>query len=76
MGAGAEDALRRGPVVRITREKDVIHKRLWVAIIEREPTALDLHHDSVALKEGVVVGVQIDFVFNDLVCWNWFRLRK
>ena len=39
------DALRRLHVVRRLGEEDVRHEGLRVAVVEREPARLDLHHD-------------------------------
>ena len=48
------DALHRFPVVAGLRPEDVRHERLRIAIVEREPARLDLHHDPVAGQEHVV----------------------
>lgn len=57
IAARAKDALRRGDVIRVMREENVVDKSLGIAIVKRKPCALDLHHDPVTLKESVIVGV-------------------
>ena len=42
------------PVIAGTGPEDIVHKRLRVAVIEREPAGLDLHHDAVAGQEDMV----------------------
>jgi hypothetical protein len=37
--------------------ENIWHKLLWVAVIQREPRALHLHHDPVTLPKYVVCGV-------------------
>ena len=49
----APDALRRLHVTLRLREHDVRHERLRVAVVEREPARLDLHHDAMARQERV-----------------------
>ena len=55
---------RRLVVFRLGRH-DVGHERLRVAIVEREPCALDLHHHRVPGLEDVVHVVQAEPVFAD-----------
>ena len=44
------------------RPEDVRDKGLRVAIVEREPAGLYLHHDAVAGQKDVVGGWQIELV--------------
>jgi uncharacterized delta-60 repeat protein len=55
-----------GDSLKITffRKKDVVNKHLGIAIVKRKPTALDLHHDAVALQKTVVVAMQIKIVYS------------
>src|SRR5215471_17466331 len=48
------DALRRLLVVGRGRAKDARYERLRLAIVEREPTRLHLHHDAMTRQENVV----------------------
>ena len=50
------------------------YELLLVARDQWEPGALDLHHNAVALKESVIIGVEIYCVFDYLVGGNRFRL--
>ena len=61
--AAAEDALRRRLKVRVSRQEDIRHEALRVAIDQREPGALDLHHDPVARTEHVIVAGEAHLVF-------------
>ena len=47
--------------------ENVWHVFLRVAINDREPGALDLHHDAVAFLEHVIVGVEINRKGSDLI---------
>ena len=49
-----EDVLSGFPVVGGSCEEDGGNEGLWVSIVEREPTGLDLDHDAVAGEEDVV----------------------
>ena len=53
---GAVHALRGFYVIIGAREKDIGHKRLWIAVVEREPGGLNLHHDAVTGQKNVVRG--------------------
>src|SRR5262249_2756456 len=48
------DALRRLAVVALLGVEDVLHKRLWVTVVEREPARLDLDHDPVPGSKHMV----------------------
>ena len=48
------DALGRRPVIRGLGQEDVLDEGLRIAVDQREPGALDLDHDLVALEEAVV----------------------
>ena len=52
--------MRLRTVVARLRLEDVRHERLRVAIVEREPRALHLHHDAVAALERVRLVVDVD----------------
>src|SRR6266545_5150620 len=47
--------------------EDVRDILLRIAVVEREPGALHLHHDLVPLAEAVMAPMQIDSVFIDFV---------
>src|SRR5215471_7225367 len=72
----AKDALRRRLKITFFRKKDVVNKLLGITIVKRKPTALDLHHDAVALQKAVVVAMQINCVFIHLVGRDRLRLFK
>src|SRR3954470_15634295 len=76
VAAGAKNALRRRDVIRIARQEDVRHILLRVTVVNREPGAVDLHHYSMAFQERVIVGVQVDGVWHNLIRRNWFWLDK
>ena len=48
------DALRRFAIISRLGPEDVWHKRLRVAVIEREPARLHLHHDAVTRQKDMV----------------------
>src|SRR6185312_11599649 len=52
--AGVEHALRGLAVAGRTSEEDVVHVGLRVAVVERKPARLDLHHNAVPGQEHVV----------------------
>src|SRR5262249_35528838 len=66
--------LRRLLIVRGLRFEDVAHEFLRVAVIEREPSALDLHHDAVTFLEYVIRGVQVYGKRRDGVWRDWLGL--
>ena len=57
---GAVDTLSGFLVVGLFRLEDVGNEFLRVAVVDGEPSALDLHHDAVTLFENVVGGVKIN----------------
>jgi hypothetical protein len=59
---GVIHALGRLDVVRGFRKENIPHERLGVAIVERKPTRLHLHHDPVSRQEHVIHGRQDEFV--------------
>src|SRR5579864_5396618 len=59
----AVDALPRPLEITVLGLKNVGHIFLRVAVDQREPGAVDLHHDAVAFPEAVMVPVQVDGVF-------------
>ncbi len=62
MGRGV-DALGGGVEVAGLGFHDVGDEGLRVAVVEGEPGALDLDYDFVTFEEGVVGGVEAEFVF-------------
>src|SRR6185312_3655023 len=56
------NALRGLDVVRRLGEEDVRHVGLRIAVVEREPARLHLHHDAVAGAEHVVCRGQLEAV--------------
>ena len=67
MRLGAEDALGRRPVVRGLGQEDVLDEGLRIPVDEREPGALHLDHDLVALEKAVVGPVEVDREIRDPV---------
>src|ERR1700722_9789967 len=57
---GAIDVLRGLLIVTLFGFENIGYKFLRVAIVEREPSALHLHHDAMSLFEDVVRGVKVD----------------
>src|SRR5271154_2853920 len=57
---GAIDVLRGLLVVALFGFENIGYKLLRVAIVEREPSALHLHHDAMTLFKDVVRGVKVD----------------
>src|SRR5882762_10324678 len=57
-----EDPLRGLAVVAGFGKKNVRHVGLWVAVVEREPARLDLHHDAVARQKHMVHVRQCELV--------------
>src|ERR671924_503596 len=55
---------------------DVGEKPLRVAIIEREPRALHLDLDAVALEKSVIGGVQAEAVFLNFISRDGFGMVK
>src|SRR5690349_24710304 len=55
---------------------DVGEKLLRVAIIEREPRALHLDLDAMALEKSVIGGVQAEAVFLNLISRDGFGMVK
>ena len=55
---------------------DVREKLLRISIIEREPRALHLDLDAMALEKRVICGVQTKTVFLDFVSRDGFRVFK
>src|SRR6266404_8642520 len=56
---GVPDAMSLGPKIRRLRPEDVGDAGLRVAVVQREPGALDLHHDLVAPLERIGLLVQV-----------------
>jgi hypothetical protein len=72
LGGGVVDALGGFLVVGGLGPEDVGDEGLGVAVVEGEPTGLDLHHDAVAGEEDVVGGGQIEAVGEGLVGGDGF----
>ena len=64
---GAVDALRRGHEVAGLRLVDAWNKFLRIAVDDREPSRLDLNHESVALQKDVVTIAQRNAPFDRFV---------
>jgi len=69
-------ALRGLAKIRSFRIEDVGHERLRFAINNGKPRALYLHHDPMAFQERVIVGMQVNFVFQWLARRDCFRPLK
>src|ERR1700751_2445448 len=52
--AAVKYPLRGLAVVRRAGKEDVVHIGLWVAVVEREPARLNLHHEPVSRQEHVI----------------------
>src|SRR5579864_2423929 len=52
--------------------EDALHERLWIAVVERKPARLHLHHDSMARQEDVVSVGQRELVQQRRVGGNRF----
>src|SRR5215467_10921587 len=72
----AKDVLCRRLKIAFFRKKDVVNKLLGITIVKGKPTALDLQHDAVALQKTVVVAMQINCVFINLIGRDRLRLFK
>ena len=66
-------AARKSDVLRL---EDVRHELLRIAVDQREPRALHLHHDLVPLPEPVMLHVQVDRVLLHLVRRDRLRLLE
>src|ERR1035437_8286087 len=62
-----EDALHRLLVVPRLGPKNIRHKRLWIAVIQRKPARLNLHHDPVPGQKNMVRRRQHEAVEQSLV---------
>src|ERR1022692_3133738 len=69
-----EDALHRLLVVPRLGPKNIRHKRLWIAVIQRKPARLNLHHDPVPGQKNMVRRRQHEAVEQSLVGRD--RLRR
>src|SRR5215510_3123316 len=69
-------ALRRRAEIGVLRFEDVRHERLRIAIDQREPRALHLNADLVALHEAITLCVQIDRELFGLVRRDCFGLLE
>src|SRR5438045_6027779 len=74
IAARAKDSLGGRLKIRFLCQEDVRDEFLRIPIVQREPGALDLDHEAMALQERVVVCMQVNRVFNDLVGGNGLRL--
>src|SRR5258708_1211832 len=63
----AVDGLRGFLVVGFLGFENIGHEFLRVAVVQREPSALYLHHDAVAFFEDVVGGVQVYGEWRNLI---------
>ena len=61
--------------IAVLRGEDVRNERLRIPVDEREPAALHLNHDAVALLESVILRVEVDDELLDLVRLNKARDR-
>src|ERR1700722_2604987 len=53
-----------------------IFKSLWIAVDQRKPRALDLHHDAMAATESVIDAGQIEIDRGRLIRHERLRLFK
>ena len=54
LAGGVVDPLRRLPVIARLGPEDIGDEGLRIAVVQREPARLDLHHDPVPRQENVV----------------------
>src|SRR4051812_47334483 len=57
--------------VRRLSKKDVLYKSLRVAVIQREPARLDLHHDLVSRQKHMISIRQSPLVEQRFGCLDW-----
>src|ERR1700722_10597175 len=74
--SGAVNALGRLTIVRRFREQNVRHKRLRIAVVQRKPGGLYLHHDLVAGQKHVVRGRQRELIRERPVRRDGLRLAE
>ncbi len=60
-------------VVLHLREENVANERLRIAVVQREPSGLDLHHDAMSWKENMVRMGQPEFIKERLTRRDRFR---
>src|SRR4051794_37433626 len=70
------DSMCLGLKVRCLGPEDVGHPRLRIPVVQWEPGALDLHHEPVALPEGVALLVQVHRKAQRTVRLKWPRLGE
>src|SRR5258708_26124496 len=68
------DLLLRLAIILRLGPEDVRNKGLRIAVVEREPAGLHLHHDAVAGQENVVCRWQIEAVEEGLPRCDWLRI--
>src|SRR5579859_561497 len=68
------DGLRRALVISRLGPEDIGHKSLRIAIVEREPAGLHLHHDAVAGQKNVVGCRQLEAIEQGRIGFD--RLRR
>src|SRR6266567_1560988 len=76
IAARAKDSLGGRLKIRFLYQENVRDKLLRIPVVQREPGALNLDHDAMALKERVIVCMKVNRVFNDLLCGNGLRLYE
>lgn len=76
VGCTVKDAVPLFPVGGIRCVHNGWYKGLWIQVVEREPGALNLHHDPVPGQESVAHMGQGDLVFQGRVRPYGLRLFK
>src|SRR5688500_7947533 len=69
-------SLRSFLIVRSSRVENVLNPLLRIPVVQREPRALHLHHNAMALQKCMIVGMQADPVGRDLVHYDRLRTLK
>src|SRR5256886_16502985 len=52
------NTLYRLPEISRLGPEDIGYERLWIAVVKRKPTGLNLHHDSMSRQKNVICGRQ------------------
>src|SRR5260370_38729341 len=68
------DLLLRLAIILWLGPEDAWDEGLRIAVVEREPAGLHLHHDAVAGQKDVVCGGQVEAIELRLSRSDWFRV--
>ncbi len=76
IASGFKHSLRRDLIIGWLGVENILDEFLWIAIIQRKPCALHLHHNAMSFLERVIVRPEVYRVFVDVVGINRGRLFK